>query len=130
MGKQTVPVITTPGPKGEFQVLVLTDPYTYEDWRGALTEALAAPAFMETRLLLVDRRSAEPVSLEFVDEMVRFFSDHRSVLTGTRAAVVTSNEAAYGMARLLQQKSRAGNPEVSIETFRSYDNARIWLVGV
>jgi hypothetical protein len=123
-------VITGPDPKSDFQVLALTDPYTYDDWREALAEALAAPAFIETRLLLVDRRSAEPVSLEFVDEMVRFFSDHRGALTGTRAAVVTSNEAAYSMARLLQQKSRAVNPEVSIETFRSYQNARIWLVGI
>ena len=124
-----MPITTAPGPTGEFQVLLLTDPYAIEDWRGALQEAFTAPAFLATRLLLVDRRAAQPVTLDFVDEMVSFLSTNRDVLIGARVAVVTSTETAYGMSRTIQQKTRVGNPEVSIETFRSYANARIWLVG-
>jgi hypothetical protein len=129
MGDVTVPITTAPGAKDEFQLLVFSDPYTFEQWRDALAAVIVAPVFVETRLLLVDRRAAQAVTLDFVDEMVRFFTNHRDALAGARTAVVTRDEAAYSMSRLIQQQARAGSPEVSIETFRSYENARIWLVG-
>lgn len=129
MGEVTVPVTTTPNSSGGYQILVIADPYTLEEWRAVVTEALAAPAFIRNGALLVDRRAAAPVTAEFVDEMIGILSRHRDALTGARVAVVTSDVATYGMARMTQIKSENRNLEVSIQAFRSYENALMWLVG-
>ena len=86
-----------------------------------------APTFVERRAMLVDRRAAELVTVAFVDEMVSFLSAHRDALAGSRAAIVTSSDAAYGMSRMMQLKAEARNPDLSIRAFRSYDEAVSWL---
>ena len=122
-----MPVSTAPDPDHRFQVVLVTDPCSLNECRAGLSEAIAAPTFMERRALLVDRRAADLVTVAFVDEMVSFVSAHRDALAGSRAAIVTSSDAAYGMSRMMQLKSEARNPDLSIRAFRSYDEAVSWL---
>jgi hypothetical protein len=121
-----MPVTTGPASEG-FQLLVVTDPSSAVECRAGLADAIAAPAFVEHRALLVDRRAAEAATVAFVDEMVSFVSNHRAALAGARAAIVTSTDVAYGMSRMMQLKSEARIPEMSIRAFRSYEEAVAWL---
>jgi hypothetical protein len=123
-----MPVTTAPDPDHRFQVILVTPPCSVAECRTGLRDAIAAPTFIEHRALLVDRRTAELATVEFVDEMVSFMSAHRDALAGTRAAIVTSTDAAYGMSRMMQLKSEARNPDMSIRAFRSYDEAVSWLI--
>jgi hypothetical protein len=122
-----MPVTTAPEASDRFQVLRVTTPSSTAECRAVLVEAIAAPAFLEHRALLVDRRAAEPATIEFVDEMVGFVAICRAALAGGRAAIVTASDVAYGMSRMMELKAEAHNPEMVIRTFRSYDEAVSWL---
>jgi hypothetical protein len=122
-----MPVSTAPDPERRYQVILVTEPCSLNECREGLSEAIVAPTFKERRALLVDRRAAELASVEFVDAMVSFVSAHRDALAGSRAAIVTSSDAAFGMSRMMQLKSEARNPDLSIRAFRSYDEAVSWL---
>jgi len=122
-----MPISTAPDPDRRYQVILVTEPCSLNECRASLSEAILAPTFLERRALLVDRRAAELATVEFVDEMVSFVSAHREVLAGSRAAIVTSSDAAFGMSRMMQLKSEARNPDLSIRAFRSYDEAVSWL---
>ena len=122
-----MPVSTAPDPDRRFQVILVTDPCSVTECREGLREAILAPTFLERRALLVDRRAAELATVAFVDEMVSFVSAHREALAGSRAAIVTSSDAAYGMSRMMQLKSEARTPDLAIRAFRSYDEAVSWL---
>lgn len=122
-----MPTTTAPDPAGRFQILVVTSASTLDDCRAGLGEAIEAPLFRERHALLVDRRAADLASVEFIDEMVSFMSGRREALAGSRAAIVTSGDAAFGMSRMLQLKAEARSPEMTIRAFRAYDDAVAWL---
>ena len=123
-----MPATTAPDASGLFEVLLVTHPCTVAECRSALAAAFASPTFLARRALLVDRREADLATVGFVDEMVRFVAAQPGVLVGARAAIVTSNDAAYGMSRMLQLKMEIDNRSgLHLEAFRSYDDAVRWL---
>jgi hypothetical protein len=122
-----MPVITAPDASHQFQIVLMTESCSAAECRATLDEAVASPAFVQHRALLVDRREAELVTVGFVDEMVSFLSTRSTALAGARMAIVTGTDAGFGMCRMLQLKVEARNPDITIRPCRSYDEAVAWL---
>jgi len=122
-----MPVTTAPDARHQFQIVLMTKSCSVAECRASLDEAIAAPAFIERRTLLVDRREADLVTVDFVDEMVSFMASRHDVLVGARMAIVTGSDASFGMCRMLQLKVEARNPDIAIRPCRSYDEAVAWL---
>ena len=59
--------------------------------------------------------------------MVRFFQNHADAVKGWRVAVVTTGEAGYGMARMLELTAEGRNVAFALRSFRSYEPAAAWL---
>jgi hypothetical protein len=124
-----MPVSWTIEPEGGFVVLLPTDPATFEEWRTAMLAVLAAPVSKPRLKMLIDRRNSEPVSVEFVNQMTDFFATHQRALAGSRRAIVVSDDAGFGMARMTELKSALENPDSLAHVFRSYAEAVQWLAG-
>jgi len=125
-----MPVDWTIHPSGEFAVLSVIDPYTFEEWSATVLAMLVATGAENPKMsLLVDRRRATPPSSEEVRQMVQFFERNRRALSGRSAAVVVSDDGGFGMARMIELRSRLELPDGIIRAFRSYDDAVVWLTG-
>jgi len=125
-----MPLHWTIHPSATFAVLSVTDPHSFEEWRATVLEMLAATSELNSRMsLLVDRRHASPPSSEEVKQMVQFFEAQRWTLSGRSAAVVVSDDAGFGMARMIELRSRLELPDGIMRVFRSYDAAVAWLKG-
>lgn len=124
-----MPVSWIVEPEGRFVVLLPTDPATFDEWRTAMLAVLAAPASRPRLKMLIDRRKSEPVSVGFVNQMTDFFAAHQSALSGSRRAIVVSDDAGFGMARMTELKSALENPDSKARVFRSYSEAVVWLTG-
>jgi hypothetical protein len=59
--------------------------------------------------------------------MVQFFEANRWVLSGRSAAIVVADDAGFGMARMIELRSRLELRDGIIRVFRSYDDAVVWL---
>ena len=114
-------------PEGRFVVLLPADPSTFEEWRTAMLEILASPIARPHLAMIVDRRKAETVTTEFVVQMIGFFSKHQAAFSGSRTAVVVSDDSGFGMGRMTELKSALDNPGSTIRVFRSYDEGVRWL---
>jgi hypothetical protein len=77
--------------------------------------------------VLIDRRGAEPLTTEVVNQMVAFLAKHQRELSGGRVAVVVSDETSFGMTRMVQLRSTIDVPDGNIRPFRTYDEAVDWL---
>jgi hypothetical protein len=99
------------------------DPSTIEEWRVAMLAILDAPTPRPRLALLIDRRHSQPVSTISVDQMTAFFSAHDRTLSNSIMAIVVSDAASFGMARMKALRS----PDATIQVFRSYDAAVAWL---
>jgi hypothetical protein len=124
-----MPVSWTVEPEGRFVVLLPTDPATFDEWRTAMVAALAAPVSRPRLKMLVDRRNSEPVTVEFVNQMTSFFATHQSALSGSLRAILVSDDAGFGMARMTELKSALENPDSMARVFRRYSEAVLWLTG-
>jgi hypothetical protein len=124
-----MPIGLSTEPLGRFVVLTITDPYTIDEWRLAVIALLEVRVYRERRAVLVDRRHCEPPSSAFVGEMTAFMAGHKRQLSGTMAAVVVSDDGAFGMSRMTEIKSSVENPDIAICTFRRYEEAEAWLTG-
>lgn len=123
-----MPLHWTVHPSTAFAVLSVTDPHTFEEWRKTVLAMMAATNAVNPRMsLLVDRRHATPPSSEEVRQMVQFFESNRWILSGRSAAVVVADDAGFGMARMIELRSRLELPDGIIRVFRSYDDAVVWL---
>jgi len=115
-------------PSARFAVLSVSDPHTFEEWRSTVLAMMAATTAVNPRMsLLVDRRQATPPSLEDVKQMVQFFETNRCALSGRSAAVLVADDAGFGMARMIELRSRLELPDGIIRVFRRYDDAVGWL---
>jgi len=114
---------------GGFALMSVSDPYTIDEWRTAMTAILEAPVSRSHVAILVDRRDTQPLSTQSVEEMTRFLAEYQAELAGGRAAILVSDEANFGMGRMTQLRSRLEIPNTTIRTFRSYDEAIAWLTG-
>jgi hypothetical protein len=122
-----MPVTWTVEPEGRFVILLPLDPSTFDEWRTAMTEILAAPIARPHLAMLVDRRQAETITTEFVRQMAGFFSQHQKALGGSRRAILVKDDAGFGMGRMTELTSALENPDSAIHVFRSYDEAVSWL---
>jgi hypothetical protein len=121
-----MPIAWTPDLSGRFSVLTITDPYTFDDWRAAHLEMIESPMYQTHRAVLVDRTHAAPATTAFVNAITEFFESHRAHVA-RRAAVVVSDDTAYGMARMTQMKADERSPHMKIRVFRAMDEALTWL---
>jgi hypothetical protein len=122
-----MPVTWSVDPALRLAILTFSDPYTLGEWEDAMLAILHAQDPVAGFNLLVDRREAKTASVAFVSGMVRFFEQHAARLGRTRAAVVVSNESAYGMARMTSTLGESRVPGFTIEAFYDYERALQWL---
>ena len=124
-----MPVRAADDAGGRFTIVSISDPYTIEEWREAILGAWNSHAFVKNGAILIDRRSAEPPSVQFVEAITAFLADHRDKIAGSRAAILAEDDGGFGMGRMTQLKSRLQNPDAFIQAFRNYDEAVAWLTG-
>ena len=110
-----------------FARLLVTDPYTFEEWRDAVLAILSAPVSETHHAVLIDRRGAGPLSTELANQMLEFLARHQRALSGGRVAVVVSDDTSFGMTRMVQLRSTLDVPDGTIRPFRTYDEAVDWL---
>jgi hypothetical protein len=118
-----MPVTAAAQPDGH-ATLTYEDPYTFDEWTRAMQVLLDAGRPLR---VLVDRRTGAALPREFVERMVQFFQRHTDAVKGWRVAVVTTGEAGYGMARMLELTAEARNVSFELRSFRSYEPAEAWL---
>jgi hypothetical protein len=124
-----MPVSWTVEPQGRFVVLVPIDPSTIEEWRTAMLEVLQAPISRPHLTMLIDRRQSEPVSAEFVTQIINFLARHQKELAGSRRAILAGDDAGFGMGRMTELMSQLENADSTVRVFRTYDAAVEWLTG-
>lgn len=124
-----MPVTWTVEPARRFVVLLPINPSTIEEWRAAMLTILDAPIARPRLTILVDRRKSEPVSAEFVTQMTNFFAEHHRALSGSRRAILVSDDTAFGMGRMTELKSKLHNADSAIRVFRNFEEAVLWLTG-
>jgi len=112
---------------GRFAVMSITDPYTIEEWRSAVVAMMLATSARPKLSLLVDRRRATPPSSEEVTQMIEFFEKNSPALTGRRAGIVVADDTGFGVARMIELRSRLELPGGTMRVFRHYDDAVSWL---
>lgn len=122
-----MPVTWTLDLSGRFAVLSIRDPHTFDEWRSAVLAMLAATTAVPRMSVLVDRRQSAPPSSEDVKQMVEFFEQNRPALSGRSAAIVVADDAGFGVARMVELRSRLELPDGLIRVFRRYDDAVAWL---
>jgi hypothetical protein len=122
-----MPVSWSVHTSGRFAVLTIEDPHTFEEWRSTVLAMVAATSASPQMCLLVDRRHSTPPSSEQVKQMIDFFEQHRSVLARRSAAIVVVDDAGFGVARMIELRSRLELPDGTIRVFRQYDEAVKWL---
>lgn len=122
-----MPVNWTVHPSGRFAVLTIEDPHTFDEWRSTVLAMIAATSASPQMCLLVDRRLATPPSPEDVKQMVDFFERNRPALARRAAAIVVADDAGFGVARMIELRSRLELPDGTIRVFRQYDDAVRWL---
>ena len=112
---------------GGFALMSISDPYTMDDWRAAMTAILQAPVRRSHVAMLVDRRGTPPLSTDDIEVMTRFLAEYRTELAGGRAAILVNDDVNFGMGRMTQLRSKLEIPNTTIRAFRSYSEAVTWL---
>jgi hypothetical protein len=112
---------------GGFALMSISDPYTMDEWRAAMTAILQAPVRRSHVAMLVDRRGTQPLSTDDVEVMTRFLGEYRTELAGGRAAILVNDDVNFGMGRMTQLRSMLEIPNTTIRAFRSYAEAVAWL---
>jgi hypothetical protein len=112
-------------PEKRLVVLTYGDPVTYDEWSAALHAVFANPSYRPGFNLLVDRRDSTPPTRLFADAIATFIRKHRESLGTARIAILVSDVAAFGMARMQEML----NESAALETraFRSESAALEWL---
>ena len=101
------------------------DPVTVKDWTDALLTLTADPAYEPGFNFLVDRRNASTPTRDFADAVATFVRKHRAKFGNAKVAIVVSDIAAFGMARMQEMLNEAA--EIETRAFKSEQDAREWL---
>lgn len=96
-----------------------------KDWTDALLTVTADPAFEPGFNFLVDRRNASTPTRDFADAVATFVRKHRAKFGNAKVAILVSDIAAFGMARMQEMLNEAA--ELETRAFRSEQDAREWL---
>ena len=92
-----------------------------------MEEIFAAPAYQAGFGILLDRRVvSDPAETGFIKQAVAFMDRHAVEVGPFRCAILVSNLAAYGMARMA---SLITDTENSFGAFWSERDAEVWLAG-
>ncbi len=107
----------------EVRVTYLKQP-SFEEWAATMEAILADSRYRAGFGFLMDRRSiAKPASTTYMRRLVQFVSSHRPQSGAARWALVVSDVASFGMARMAE-----GLDEFeTIRAFREIESARSWL---
>jgi len=108
-------------------VVVDSELVTFEEWAAALTAAFSDPAYEPGFNLLVDRRASTPPSRAFADAVAAFIRRHRRKFGDARFAILVSDAAAFGMARMQEMLNESADLET--RAFWSEAEALEWLAG-
>jgi hypothetical protein len=114
------------GPKERFVVLTITDPYMFEEWKVAIFSLHESGVFQEHRAVLVDRRAAAPPTTAFAAAVIDFMAVHPEALA-RRTAILVSDQASFGMARMLALRAELAAPDAKLMAFYGYPPAVSWL---
>jgi hypothetical protein len=96
-------------------------------WEAVMTAILQDPRYQPGFGFLIDRRAVPPPDAPFVRATVLFRENHAAELAGARWAVVVSDPANYGMARMGQALGDA-QTHVQQRAFTDVDEAEAWLL--
>lgn len=124
-----MPIAWTLDPGSRLVRFEWRDPYTFDEWRDAISTLLAHRACSSGFRFLVDRRRATAPSTMFISQMASFFELHRDAVAGGRAAVIASDDAGFGMARMTELMMTGRVPTMSIRVFREVAAGEQWLLG-
>ena len=110
-------------------VLTIVDPYTLDQWRAAVLEALGDPHFVPGFGFLVDRRACSAPTGEFVQRQIDFLAAQEPLRVPHRVAIVVRSDdaAAYGMARMLEIRAGLRATSIQHRIFQSAEAAEGWL---
>ena len=112
-------------PSRRLVILVYEEPVTIADWTGTLEAVLRDPAYEPGFNLLGDRRASAPPTRAFADGIAMFVRKHRKQFGDGRVAILVSDVAAFGMARMQEMLNEAS--ELHTRAFRSEADAHAWL---
>jgi len=109
-------------------VLRVTGTITLEEFKRAIIETFADPAFTQGSPILWDMRDFDTTVADAAtfSELVLFNEKTADERGGGRSAIVVSSEVDYGMSRMFQ--SIADGLPTDFAVFRSYRDARDWLL--
>lgn len=99
---------------------------TFADWAATMRAILADPRFEPGFRFLSDRRTVpEPPTAAYIRQVSAFLIDHAAQLRNSRLAMVVSNPATYGMARMSEPKIEPAGLEAA--SFFDLPAALHWL---
>lgn len=122
-----MPVAYQLDPGKRLLVVVYSELVTFEEWAATLTAAFSDPAYEPGFSLLVDRRGALPPTRAFADAVVTFVRKHRQKFGDAKVAILVSDVAAFGMARMQEMLNESA--EIETRAFKSEAEALEWLLG-
>ena len=123
-----MPVTWTIDSSRRRSVVVITDPYTIDDWRAAMNDVLAHPQFGPDFDFLVDRRLATAPTTAYLRHGIDFMLAHAPRIGQVRAAaVVADTPVALGMSHLAATMAEMKGAALALRTFASMEEAERWL---
>ena len=112
-------------PSQRLVVLDYVDPVTITDWTKTLEAVFRDPAYEPGFNLLGDRRAATPPTRAFADGIAMFVRKYRERFGGARVAILVSDVAGFGMARMQEMLNESATLET--RAFTSEAEAYAWL---
>ena len=106
---------------------VWEDPYTFDEWRLAMSDVLKHPSYRPGYRFLVDRREATAPPSAFIAHLTDFLESHRTEVQGARAALIARDDAGFGMARMTELATMGRIPSIAVRVFRDPAEAEGWL---
>jgi hypothetical protein len=122
-----MPITSTEHPRG-WAVMVLSDPYTAEEFTPVMESIMAGRTSPGPLRMLVDRRNANPPTAAFVERIISFINSiHGVELVGARVGIVVGDDTGIGMARMSQIRTQQSMPTMAVEVFGDLARAERWL---
>jgi hypothetical protein len=97
----------------------------FDEWRETLLKVFSDPSFETGFNFISDRRRAEALSPEFVEQEVVFVREHEREIGRCRWAAVVPDPATDEAARMVT--NRAGMADVEVGFFYDLAEARRWV---
>jgi len=106
-------------------ILTYEEPVTAAEWTATIEAVLADAAYEAGFNLLVDRRASSPPTRAFAEGVAAYVRQHRPQFGNARVAILVSDVAAFGMARMQEMLNES--PTLETRAFKSESEAYDWL---